>query len=282
MNNDNVIYSRVRSSAGNSFTLACPFEGNEQAAFNANNLNYGTDNLFQNQGDANNNNIERADVVFRKGLLATPALFFSVLERGVTGGHDPFKIAAITSINAQGFDRLRSSRSFGLGSDGTTNLVASTNYLVLRNLVANQGGLATSPSASVNQPIGGIAISATGLVTANGLGATPGTVIYGYSLFPPDVTVPEGRCLPIPSPSHSIQPNGGIDLIGYTGVVFQAIVPVIEIPTLIIPDGVDIVIPPNLVITTGDIDVPSGTGAITDGQITTPQDLNFNGGTGPR
>jgi hypothetical protein len=53
---------------------------------------------------------------------------------------------------------------------------------------------------------------------------------------------------------------------------------------VVVPVGValnsHIVVPPNLVITTGVIDVPSGTGAITDGKITTPQDLNFNGGNG--
>jgi hypothetical protein len=114
-------------------TLAGPFEGNEQAAFNANNLNYGTDNLFSNQSDpnGNNNNIERVDVVFRKGLLATPALFFSVLERGVTGGHDPFKIAAITSINPQGSPAgygplIGVGPGSNFGTYGTTNLVAST------------------------------------------------------------------------------------------------------------------------------------------------------------
>jgi hypothetical protein len=101
-------------------------------------------------------------------------------------------------------------------------------------------GLATSPSTTANQPIGGIAISATGLVTANGLGAMPGTVIYGYSLFAPDVSGTGGQVLTNPStfPLNTNSTTGGIDLIGNTGAVFQAIVPFIEIPTLIIPDGV--------------------------------------------
>lgn len=288
-NNNNIIYSRLTSNAGSTYNLNAPYLGNEQQAFNANNLNYGTDNLFGNTGDGNgnNNNIERLDVVFRRGLLATSALAFAVFERGVVNAHDPFGIAAVTAVDAEGRPTaygplVRFGAGTPFGSYGTTALVpTNSNWLVTRNQVANQGALATSPSALVtNQTIGGVTIAVSESGTSSSLGVAPGTVIYGYSLFGGDITGTGGQNLLDPSTfplnSSSTTGAGGIDLVAYTGVVFEAEFLKVEIPSLVLPDQADITTPNNLKVTSGNISVISGEAKISEGSLTTPGDLTLN------
>ncbi|MGC4036154.1 MAG: hypothetical protein QM764_09345 [Chitinophagaceae bacterium] len=75
-------------------------------AFSQNNLLIGTDNIFSNQGNGNNNNnnIERVDVMITGGYVVADAAKcgFPILERGTYGGHDAFKIAVITALDASG------------------------------------------------------------------------------------------------------------------------------------------------------------------------------------
>ena len=60
-------------------------------------FNQGTDNIFSNKGngDGNNNNIERVDVIFTSGISSSvPSdAGFAILERGNIYAHDPFRIA---------------------------------------------------------------------------------------------------------------------------------------------------------------------------------------------
>ncbi len=232
-NANNIIYSRQISSSGNTYNLAAPYIGDEQLAFSSNNLNVGADNFFGNQGNrsGNNNNIERLDVVFEDGLTASTALAFSVFERGTTTGHDPFGIAAITAVDAAGRPTAYGPLvKFGPGSSfgryGTSNLVpSSTDWVVTRNLVANQGGPATNPSAKVsNQAVGGVTVAVAGAVADDGLGIAVGTTIFGYSLFADDVTGTGSQVLTDPATfplnTSSNTGDGGIDLIAYTGVAF--------------------------------------------------------------
>ncbi len=237
-NANNIIYTRQTSSAGNTFNLAGPFIGDEQLAFSSNNINVGADNFFGNRGDGsgNNNNIERLDVVFDGGLTATTALAFSIFERGVTNGHDPFGIAAITAVDATGrptaygpLIRFGTGVGSSYGRYGTSDLLpSSTDWVVTRNLAANQGAPATNPSARVsNQPVGGVTIAVVAPVASNGLGIAVGTKIFGYSLFAGDVTGTGRQILTDPSTfplnSSSETGDGGIDLIAYTGVAFNEV-----------------------------------------------------------
>lgn len=233
--NNNLLWNSQVSSSGNSITVASPYIGNEQAAFNANNLNVGTDNIFGNTGDGNgdNNNIERVDVVFNQGLSATTALAFAIMERGASNAHDPFGIAAITGINGSGVPTSFGSLiEFGSGSTygtyGASSLVASGNWLVARNNPANTGALATSPSTTVTgQTLGGVVVSVTGSTANSGLGISAGSTIYGYSLFGGDVTGTNGQVLTdittFPQNTSSSTGAGGIDPVAYTGVAFQAV-----------------------------------------------------------
>ncbi len=213
-------------------TLAGPYVPNEQDVFNTNNLNLGTDNLFQNtaDGNGNNNNIERVDVVFDLGLTVDEALAFLVIERGLTGGHDGFQIAAITSIDGSGnptsFGTLV---TFGTGTYGQADLNsdATTNWLITRNLLANPGGDAAHPSSNATQPLGGTTIAVAALIADRGLGIALGSTIYGYSLFATDVNgaASQADLLNVNSTAynHSTGASGGIDLTAYTGVALTAV-----------------------------------------------------------
>ncbi len=239
---NNVLYNNIVSSSSNSYTVSGPYIGSEAAAFNANNLNIGTDNIFGNQGDTNqnNNNIERVDVVFSNGLTANSALAFAVFERGATNAHDTFEIAAITSVDGSGnpltwgqIVSFGSGTAYGLygqsalqGYSGNT-----TNWLVSRNATNGSGLPATDPSTTVaGQSIGGVTISVT-QTGSSGLGISSGTTIYGYSLFGDDV--PAGSTsaelldltdtTTYPQNTSSNTGAGGIDLLAYTGVAFTAV-----------------------------------------------------------
>jgi len=233
-NYNNVVYSRLAShvSGTDTYELNAPFNGDEQSVFNSNNINAGTDDLFGNQGDGNgdNNNIERLDVVFSDGVVATTSLAFAVFERGVVAGHDPFGIAAITAVDAMGHPTAYGPLvRFGSGSNyGTYGqsalLPTDTSWIVTRNLVSDQGAPATSPSANItNQSIGGVTVAVVGPTSANALGITAGTTIYGYSLVGGDVTESDDLLHPenFPLDSNSATGAGGIDLIAYTGVLFN-------------------------------------------------------------
>ncbi|HEY9801682.1 MAG TPA: hypothetical protein V6D25_15095, partial [Leptolyngbyaceae cyanobacterium] len=150
-------------------------------------INRGTDNIFGNQGsvinniESNNNNIERVDFVETGGLVAPSAnldgIGFLVLERG---GNDSFKIAAITAIDAAGnptaFGPLITASNWG----GGTNISIVTE--VMRKNPADANLRYTDSVTS--QRIGAIYFSYLSL------GVSPNQTIYGYSLFPPDITIP--------------------------------------------------------------------------------------------
>ena len=77
--------------------LNAPYVTSMSVAFFQNNLLIGTDNIFSNQGNGNdnNNNIERVDVLIAGGytILNAQKHGFPILERGVYGAHDAFKIS---------------------------------------------------------------------------------------------------------------------------------------------------------------------------------------------
>ncbi len=229
---NNVVYHRVTANnPTTTYDVAGPQFGNQQAAFNKNNLNLGTDNLFTNQGNAsgNVNNIERVDVTFSNGLVVTTSNVFTIFERGAVNGHDGFKIAAITAIDALGNPTSFGSLiTFASGSYGTTALDGSPNWLVQRNVT--NGGEATSPSESiVSQSIGGTTVSIHASTAALGLGIPLGNTIYGYSIFGQDTVATNPGDLTnlnstaYPKNTADGNTNGGIDLIAYTGVAFNAV-----------------------------------------------------------
>lgn len=197
-----------------------------------NNLNGGSDNTFANgtQGShvAQDGNIERLDFVFSGGMTASAAQVFAVFERGDVGVHDLFKIAVIT-----GWDFVNNvPTSYGTltgpssSADwGTSNVVGSSGYHLFRYNTGDNLTTSTAHTETGSQGVGGI------MFTMAQLGITPGTTIYGYSLFGNDVTdggnsanlINYANSTYFPSNTSNATGSGGIDLATVNGVSFSVI-----------------------------------------------------------
>ena len=181
-------------------------------------FNVGVDNVFQNAVTTDNNNIERVDVIFPGGIVTTnnTKAGFAVFDRGNAGGHDPFYIAAITSLdgsgNPSGYDAAVSvtAANYGSGVGGTVN------FLTFRQNPGDPGGLVMDTLTNQNRD--GV------LVELATLGVANGTKIYGYSLFETDdvfsptsdmVAYTNAAYFPTTTDNGS---SGGLDPLAITGL----------------------------------------------------------------
>lgn len=200
-----------------------PYDDDMNNLFNGTaGFNSGTDNLFSNaaDGNGNNNNIERLDVLFPEGLrVNTPAnAGFALFERGNTSGHDGFTIALITALDAQGRPSAYATTFHrkAANSWGNTDLVTSRTYQVVRKDPSDDNLRISAPN--INQPIGGIFFS------FSDFGIAANTVVYGYSLAAPDYPSTSSAGMvdytnATNFPTNTNSTNGGLDIIGVTGVV---------------------------------------------------------------
>jgi len=181
-------------------------------------FNVGIDNVFQNATTTDNNNIERVDVIFPGGITATDntKAGFTVFDRGNSGGHDPFNIAAITSLdgsgNPSGYDAAVSVTSANYGS----NVGGAVNFLTLRMNPGDPGLLLMDNVNSQNRD--GVLVRFTDLGVANN------AKIYGYSLFATDdvfsptsdmVAYTNAAFFPTTTDNGS---TGGLDPLAITGL----------------------------------------------------------------
>jgi len=194
-------------------------------------LNQGIDNIFTNtgNGDGNNNNIERVDVIFPTGLnTASPAQAgFAILDRGASNAHDPFRIVAITSLDAQGNPNGFGSVKTCVGGNGSNNgnwghpTTANGNkQLACYVMRKDAGDTYLRVSSNVNQEIGGV------FYTFADLGITSGEHLYGYALLAPDgiATPTSAQLLNLNDatvyPTTTTESSGGLDLVA-VNTVFQ-------------------------------------------------------------
>lgn len=141
--------------------------------------NRGSDNLFSNT-PSTQANIERVDLIVTGGItcVAPASQGFLINERN---GNDPFKVAAITTLN--GSNLVNS-----LGS--LVNIVTPTNWgrvgpSFVSRVMSRRTGSDVNLRAKqdiASQQVSGVFISFASL------GIPVGTRIYGLSLFPNDVT----------------------------------------------------------------------------------------------
>jgi hypothetical protein len=205
------------------------YQGGSGSILLANDLTRGSDNTFVNGASgAASGNIERLDFVFTGGLTVSPGLAFTVMDRGVAGAHDAFKIAVIT-----GWDPIGEvPTSYGTlvsqaANWGSTNSVADFGYTLLRYSAGDNGGNAnnlTTYNAGNETGTQGIAGM---LFTGAALGLTNGDKIYGYSLFAGDVTGSGSQLIGFTNstyfPTNTADINGGIDLASVNGLALQDI-----------------------------------------------------------
>ncbi|HEV7779953.1 MAG TPA: hypothetical protein VGO58_01745, partial [Chitinophagaceae bacterium] len=143
-------------------------------------INRGSDNVFNNDpnSDQTFNNIERVDFVTTDAVASnyTNLAGFLIAERG---GNDPFKIAAITGIDANGnptsFGSVLSVNASAYGN----NITSAVTYVMRKDATDN----ALRPFSLVtSQGIRAVFIS------FSNLGIVTNQKIYGYSLMAADVT----------------------------------------------------------------------------------------------
>ncbi|MBN8685766.1 MAG: hypothetical protein J0M10_02065 [Chitinophagales bacterium] len=202
-----------------------PYNDDMSSFLNNNVINQGTDNLFtnSNNGDGNNNNIERLDVLFTAGLVTsyTNEVGFILCERGNNNAHDGFRIAAITGV-----DLNNDPVSFGAvktcfagngannGSWGHPSQANGNRQIAAYVLRKDEAEPNLRVSSNVNQEIGAVYFSLADL------GIAPGQRIYGYCLLGPDGTANPSSAQILNLSNTSVYPTGttevqggGLDLI---------------------------------------------------------------------
>jgi hypothetical protein len=180
-------------------------------------LNIGMDNNFQNATTTNNNNIERVDYIIPSGVKATDVTRagFAVFDRGSGTSHDPFYIAAIKTLDASGNPASYYNAVAVASTNYGNNVVSAINYLILRKNPTETSLLLMNNSVSQN--LDGV------LLKFSNLGVANNAVIYGYSLFGPDVTVsPAANMVDYTNatnfPTASDLSSGGLDQVAISGL----------------------------------------------------------------
>ncbi|WP_146132092.1 Ig-like domain-containing protein [Pleurocapsa sp. CCALA 161] len=188
-------------------------------AVRSNFINSGTDNVFANSGGVNLNNIERVDFLINSGLIVKPEYTndagFLLLERG---GNDPFKIAPITAIDANG-----NPSSFGNLISVPVSTWGSSNLNILTNVFQNQSNW-NAPRLTGDigsQNIKGVFISIASL------GIASNQTVYGYAIFPGDITSSSDLVglSNFPKTTSADSGQGGLDLISSGGLFIPENVP---------------------------------------------------------
>ena len=198
---------------GAAFYLYPDYQNDMEVFLNNHVYNKGTDNLFDNSS-ANSNDIERLDWILTSSY-STPfpdKVGFAVFDKGAAGTHDPFCIAAITSVDGLGnpltYGNIVRVVAANYGDPGP-----SVTYRILKgpfpsNLFA---------AGNATQNLGGV------FITLQDLGITANTPIYGYSLIANDLPVSATPADLVDYTNatffHITTGNsGGLDLVAVTGI----------------------------------------------------------------
>ena len=216
--------------------LNAPYVTSMSVAFFQNNLLIGTDNIFSNQGNGNdnNNNIERVDVLIAGGYTIPNAqrYGFPILERGVYGAHDAFKIAVITGRDANGnptaYSNVVSVSATNYNNSSSANPVADGTYdyfLFKRNGQSNNMRVDQHVSG---QGIGGVSFRFSDFGIANG------TTIYGYSILANDFNSTIGSDVvnynnAARFPTNTSETVGGLDILAVLGIAMETTVLPVEL-----------------------------------------------------
>ena len=208
--------------------LERPYEESMETIFNGyNNFNAGTDNIFVNQGDGNgnNNNIERADVIFPMGatIADVTKAGIALFERGDNNAHDAFSIAIVTAIDGSNnptayHSTIKVMANGGYGNTVLLNAGGGTDldYYILRKEISSSNNL--QHSAFVSQNMGGVFFKFSDFGIANG------TTVYGYSIMANDAGATIGAnflsygTVSNPYKNNTSSANGGLDLVAITGI----------------------------------------------------------------
>jgi|SRR6185437_1847713 len=209
--------SAISVGTGGTAAVIPPYDDSLERLFSEQIFNIGIDNDFQNSTATNNANIERVDVVFPGGVTATDVTKagFVVFDRGNSGGHDPFYIAAVKTLDASGNPSAYYNAVSVTTAEYGSNVGGAVNFLVLRENPGDGHLLLMNNTASQNRD--GVFLRFTDL------GITNNTAVYGYSIFGTDVVVsPATNMVNYADvanfPTNSNLSGGGLDQLAVTGL----------------------------------------------------------------
>jgi hypothetical protein len=209
--------SATTVSTGGAAAMIPTYDDSLERLFSEQIFNIGIDNNFQNATTTNNANIERVDVIFPGGVSATDVTKagFVVFDRGNSGSHDPFYIAAVKTLDGSGNPSAYYNAVSVTSTEYGSNIGGAVNFLVLRENPGDGHLLLMNNTANQNRD--GVFLRFTDL------GVTNNTTIYGYSLFGTDVTVsPAANMVNYANatnfPTSSDYSNGGLDQLAVTGL----------------------------------------------------------------
>lgn len=210
--NYTLVWSEAVTS-GSTYNLFSEYQNDMEPFFNNRIYNRGTDNFFDNTS-VNSNNIERMDWIVSAGYATAKPdkVGFAVFERGASGAHDAFCIAAITSLDGLG----------NPASYGNIVRISAANYgdpgpnVSYRILKAQYPGNLLDAGSGV-QNRGGV------LISLQNLGIAANQTIYGYSLLAADLPVSATPANLVDYTNATYFPintsnSGGIDYIAVTGI----------------------------------------------------------------
>lgn len=206
--------------SGNNINLRPSFVSTMKEALLNPIMNRGVDNIFQQTGDnsGNMNNIMRLDLIFDDGIVVPATLAdegFIIKERG---GNDRFRIAAITSLDANGNPASFGPAVLAQASDWGNSGISLRTQVLRRSSPTAQLSMSNNLSP---QPLAGI------LFTFQTLGLSAGQTIYGYSLTAGDAPANSANWFDVDAfPKDTGVTEGGLDLIA--GGAFFSANPVIE------------------------------------------------------
>jgi hypothetical protein len=206
-------------SLNGTFNFTAPEVTDPATALMSNNLSSGYDNIFQNTiANPHFGNIERIDYIVPSGLRCTNDTDrmqsgIAIIDRG-TG--DPFKIAAITAVDATNtptaFGNLVSVSAANFGG----NLLSSNiNYSIMINdsKYYSQG----RPSAQASQNLRGVYISLADLGLVNG------QRFYGYALFGSDVVTANPDWTTYPTNTNSGSQLDPVNVMGFFKTAYSVL-----------------------------------------------------------
>ncbi|OQP63746.1 hypothetical protein A3860_22665 [Niastella vici] len=205
--------------AGGTASLLPDYDDSLERVYTQRLINVGIDNLFQNDVATNNNNIERMDVIFPNGIKATDntKAGFGVFEWGTAGGHDPFVIAAIKTLDAsQNPSSYYTADSVGPSYYGS-GIIGNANYLIMRQNDGETRMLLEGNNTGAAQNRDGV------FLRFSDLSVPSNTMIYGYSIFAPDTKrTPVTNLVDYTNgtnfPTTTNLSGGGLDPLAVTGL----------------------------------------------------------------
>lgn len=218
--------------ADNKVKLRSAYNDNMESFFRGcDHFNSGTDNIFANDpinnADGNVNNIERVDVLFNDGYQPgnIGKTGFAVFERGEEGEHDPFCVALVLSVDADGNPASYSKIiRVNAANYGSTNPQGNMDFVISRRDVDSVSKL--KMSRALSQGIGGVYFRFADFNVAQG------TTVYGYSLLPDDFAgtqpahaVDYKNTTYFPRTTNNETGTGGLDPISITGAVIDITTP---------------------------------------------------------